>query len=140
MTTNSQRNCSNNNNNNNNVANTSTNNNDNNEQNQAKPSSRVNNEMVMGVSQPNNEPINVSDEDAMHSQVQKIIVETSLPQNNVVSTTNTPPFSTTRPRHQRIKRDAILEIRQWNGVRPLVFDRITEGPPPGFEKKILSKE
>ena len=53
--------------------------------------------MVMGVSQPNNEPINVSDEDAMHSQVQKIIVETSLPQNNVVSTTNTPPFSTTRP-------------------------------------------
>ncbi|KAG5151743.1 hypothetical protein JHK84_028215 [Glycine max] len=55
---NSLRNCSNNNNNNNNVANTSTNNNDNNEQNQAKPSSRVNNEMVMGVSQPNNEPIN----------------------------------------------------------------------------------
>ena len=29
-----------------------------------------------------------------------------------------------------------MEIRQWNGVRPLVFDRITEGPPPGFEKKM----
>lgn len=39
-----------------------------------------------------------------------------------------------------MKRDAILAMQQKSGVRPLVFDRITEGPPPGFEKKILSKE
>ena len=96
MTTNSQRNHSNNNN-NNNVADTSTNNNGSNEKNQTNPSSEVNNEMVMGASQPNNEPINVSGEDTMRSQVQTTNVETSLPQNNLVSTTNTPLFSTTRP-------------------------------------------
>jgi len=64
ITTNSQRNCSNNNS-NNNIANNSTNNNECNEQNQTNPSSRVNNEMVMGARQPTNEPIYVSGKDAM---------------------------------------------------------------------------
>ena len=39
-----------------------------------------------------------------------------------------------------MKRDAILEMQQKNGVRPLVFNGITKGPPLGFKKKILSKE
>jgi len=71
MTTNSQRNDSNNNNNknNNNARHTSTNNNGNNEQNQTNPSFGVNNEIVIGASQSNNEPINVSGEEAMLSQV-----------------------------------------------------------------------
>ncbi|KAG5003809.1 hypothetical protein JHK86_027948 [Glycine max] len=43
-------------------------------------------------------------------------------------------------RHQRMKRDAILGMQQNNGVRPLVLNRITEGLPPGFEKKRLRKE
>jgi len=42
-------------------------------------SSRVNNEMIMGVSQPNNETINASGEDVMRSQVQTNVVDTSLP-------------------------------------------------------------
>lgn len=37
-------------------------------------------------------------------------------------------------------RDAILEMQQRNGVRTLVFDRIIEGPPPCFKKKISSKK
>ncbi|RZB69276.1 hypothetical protein D0Y65_038869, partial [Glycine soja] len=43
-------------------------------------------------------------------------------------------------RHQRMKRDAILAMQQKGGVRPSVFDRITEGRPLGFKKKISSKE
>jgi len=43
-------------------------------------------------------------------------------------------------RHQRMTRDAILEMQQRNGVRTLVFDRIIEGPPPCFKKKISSKK
>lgn len=39
-----------------------------------------------------------------------------------------------------MKRDAILEMQQGNDVRPSFFDRITKGPPPGFDKKVLSKE
>ena len=70
MKNNSQINRSNNNNDNNNIANTSTNNNSSNEQNQTNVPSGVNSEMVVG---------------------------TSLPQNNIISTTNTPPFSTTKP-------------------------------------------
>jgi len=47
---------------------------------------------------------------------------------------------TQRRRHQRTKKDAILEMQQKNGLRALLFNKITEGPPLGFEKKILSKE
>jgi len=43
-------------------------------------------------------------------------------------------------RHQRMKRDTILEMQKKNGVRPSVFNRMIEGPPLGFEKKISSKE
>ncbi|KAG5122227.1 hypothetical protein JHK84_040567 [Glycine max] len=39
-----------------------------------------------------------------------------------------------------MKRDAILAMQQKGGVRPSVFDRITEGRPLGFKKKISSKE
>ena len=73
-----------------NAANTFTINSDNNEKNQT-------NLVVMVVSHAKNNPINISGEDTMCSQVQTTVVEISLPQNNVVSTTNTPPFSTTRP-------------------------------------------
>jgi len=97
MTTNSLRNRSNNNNTNYNVANTSTNNSGSSEHNQTNPPSRVSNEMVMGISHANNNPINISGKDAIYSQVQTTVVETSLPQNNVVPTTNNPPFSTIRP-------------------------------------------
>ena len=97
MTNNSQKSCSNNNNGNSNTANTSTSNSGNNEKNQTNLRSGVNNEMVVGTSHANNDPINVSGEDVMHSQVQTSVVETLLPQNNIISTTNTPPFSTTRP-------------------------------------------
>ena len=97
MTNNSQRNSGNNNSSNNNVANTSTNNSGNNEQNQTNLPSGVNKEMVVGISHANNDPINVSGEDVMHSQVQTSTVKTLLPPNNVFSTTNTPPFSIMRP-------------------------------------------
>jgi len=79
MIINSQRNRSNNNNNNNNIANISTNNSDNNEQNQTNLPSRVNNEMVTGISHANISPINISGKDAIHSQVQISTVETYLP-------------------------------------------------------------
>lgn len=39
-----------------------------------------------------------------------------------------------------MKRDTILEMQKKNGVRPSVFNRMIEGPPLGFEKKISSKE
>ena len=39
-----------------------------------------------------------------------------------------------------MKRDAILAMQQKSGVRPLVFDRITEGWPCGFERRISNKE
>ena len=80
MIINSQRNRSNNNNNNNNIANISTNNSDNNEQNQTNLPSTMNNEMVVGISHANNDPINVSGEDMICSQVQTSTVETSLSQ------------------------------------------------------------
>jgi len=64
---NSQRNHSNNNNNNDNALNTSTNGSGSNEQNQTNILFEVNNELVMGVSHANNDPINISGEDAMHS-------------------------------------------------------------------------
>ena len=97
MTINSQRNHSNNNNNNNNISNTSTNNSGNNEQNQTNLPSRVNNEMVTSISHANNDPKNISGEDVIRPQVQTSVGEISLPQNNVVSTTSTSPFSSTRP-------------------------------------------
>jgi len=80
MTNNSQRKHSNNNNSNNNVANTSTNISGNNEQNQTNLPSTMNNEMVVGISHANNDPINVSGEDMICSQVQTSTVETSLSQ------------------------------------------------------------
>jgi len=67
MTTNSQRNRSNKNNNNNNIVNTSTNNSGSSEKNQTNPSFGVSNEMVMGVSHANNNPINISGKDMMCS-------------------------------------------------------------------------
>ena len=97
MINNSQRNRSNNNNDNNNATNTSTNNSGNNEQTQINLPSGVDNEMIVGTSHTNNDPTNVSGEDVMHSQVQTSVVETSLPENNIIPTTNTLPFSTTRP-------------------------------------------
>jgi len=43
-------------------------------------------------------------------------------------------------RHQRMKRDEILAMHHKNAVRPLVFSKINEGPPPRFEKKISIKD
>ena len=51
----------------------------------------------MCISHANNGNININGEDAIYLQVQTTTVETSLPKNNVVSTTNTLPFSTIRP-------------------------------------------
>jgi len=92
MTNNSQRNCINNNNGNNNATNTFVNNSGSNEQNQTSVPSGLNNEMVVGTSRTNNDPTNVSSEDVMRSQVQTRIVKTLLPQNSIISTTNTHHF------------------------------------------------
>ena len=53
--------------------------------------------MVVGTSHTNNDPTNVNGEDVMCSQVQTSIIKTLLPQNSIISTTNIPPFSTTKP-------------------------------------------
>jgi len=92
MTTKSQRNRSSSSSNNNNVVNISTNNSSNNEQNQTNLPFEVSNEMVMGVSHANNNPINISGKNTICSQVQTTAIKTFLLQNNVVSTTSTPPF------------------------------------------------
>jgi len=34
-----------------------------------------------------------------------------------------------------MRRDVILAMQHKNVARPLVFDRISEGPHPGFKKK-----
>jgi len=39
-----------------------------------------------------------------------------------------------------MRRDAILAMQHKNGVRPLVFDKINEGPSSIFRKKILIKD
>ena len=39
-----------------------------------------------------------------------------------------------------MKRDEILAMHHKNAVRPLVFSKINEGPPPRFEKKISIKD
>ena len=39
-----------------------------------------------------------------------------------------------------MRRDAILAMQHENVVRPSVFDRIREGPPLGFEKKMSIKD
>ena len=97
MTTseNSQRNHHNNNNNNNTTTKSSKNNN-NHVQNQPIPSTGINNEVILVVSQPNNDAIGTMGEEVMRPQVQTFVVETTLHQSNIITTTNTPPFSTTR--------------------------------------------
>ena len=84
-------------NNNNNNATNSCNKNNNNEQSQPIPSTMINNEVVMAISQPNNDVICTISKDVMRSQVQTSTVETTLPQSNLIANTNIPPFLTTRP-------------------------------------------
>ncbi|KAG4915255.1 hypothetical protein JHK87_052812 [Glycine soja] len=43
-------------------------------------------------------------------------------------------------RHQRLRRDAILAMQQKSGVRPLMYNRISPGPPPGFKTKMSIKD
>lgn len=37
-------------------------------------------------------------------------------------------------------RDTILAMQHKGDVRPSVFDKISEGPPPGFKKKMSIKD
>ena len=129
---NSQRNCSNNNSSNHNATNVSTNNSVSNELNQMNLPSGVNNEMVAGIIHANNDPINVSGEDVMRSQVQTSIVKNSLPQNNIISTTNTPPFSTMGPwgmppisNEMNIPQLSLPMPQSQNSIPPIVVSRQT---------------
>ncbi|KAG4954018.1 hypothetical protein JHK87_039612 [Glycine soja] len=42
-------------------------------------------------------------------------------------------------RHKRMKKDAILAMQHKDVGRPSIFDRISEGPPPGFKKENLDQ-
>ena len=87
----------NNNNKNNSNATNSSNNNNNNEKIQPVPYTGINSEVVMAMSQPNNDVICAIGQNMMCSQVYTSAVETTLPQRNMIKNTNTPPVSITRP-------------------------------------------
>ncbi|KAG5091347.1 hypothetical protein JHK82_050125 [Glycine max] len=42
--------------------------------------------------------------------------------------------------HHRMRKYAILAVQHKNVARPSIFDKISEGPPPRFEKKISIKD
>lgn len=67
------------------------------EQSKPIPSTANNAEVVMAITKPNNDIIATVGKDVMCSQIQTFVVETTLPQTNVITNTNIPPFSTTRP-------------------------------------------
>ncbi|KAH1198391.1 hypothetical protein GmHk_18G051986 [Glycine max] len=49
-------------------------------------------------------------------------------------------LKTQKRKHQRMRRDTILAMQHKNVPRSLVFDRISEGPSPRFEKKFSIKD
>lgn len=40
----------------------------------------------------------------------------------------------------RMRRNAILAMQHKSGLRPLVFDKTSKGPPFGFENKMSIKD
>ena len=86
--------------------------------------------MVAGTSHTYKDPTNVSGEDVVRSQVQTDVVETSLPQNNIISTTNITPFSTTRPwgmppisNEMNIPQLSLPMPQNQNSIPPIVVSR-----------------
>ena len=89
--------------------------------------------MGVGTSHANNDPINISGEDVLSSQVHTSIVKTSLPQNNIISTTNTSSFSTTRPwgmppmsNEMNKPQLSMFMPQSQNSIPPIVVSRRTD--------------
>ena len=76
------------------------------EQNQPIPYSGTNNEVVVAVNQPNNTIIATRCEDLVCLQIHTSNIKTTLSQNNVKTTANTPPFFTRRSQGMLIRKYA----------------------------------